>query len=157
MYQYVDKLHCALELAFSTVRQKSRDEARKRKATYDKHVRQRKFAVGQNVLVRREPVRPGLYPKWVRKFEGPYKVLAVFNDVNYLVRRAPAGKQRVVHVDRMRKWRPDVVTAAEPVVAAVDEGDAFDATLMYEPLRKSRRLAAVAAAGCSGPTGPGAN
>jgi transposase InsO family protein len=161
LYDHVDKLHCALELAFSAVRQKSRDEARKRKAAYDRKVRQKKFAVGQSVLVRREPVRPGLYPKWVRKFEGPYKVLAVLSDVNYLVRRAPAGKQRVVHVDRMRRWRKFHATAtaaATAVVAAVDatanEDNGIDDSLVYDPLRRSRRQAAKAAAGQPGQTGP---
>jgi hypothetical protein len=140
--QYVDKLHQALESAFSAVRQKSRKSAEENKRRYDKKARIRAFSEGQLVLLRREPVRLGLYTKWVRKYEGPFQILKKLGEVNYLIRRRSSGKESVAHVDRLREWRVNAPNRKRnrPVVNPVAD-DISDDGLLHDPIRRSRRTA----------------
>jgi transposase InsO family protein len=100
---YVNKLHETLCEVYEAARLTSASAAESRKRRYDERVKSVEFKEGESVLLRRESLKPGEFKKWVLQYEGPFAVIRRFNDVNYVIKRLPAGEERTVHVDRLRR------------------------------------------------------
>jgi hypothetical protein len=150
--KYVDAMHRQLSSVYDSARLKSLKAALKRKTVYDNAVREKHFEVGQLVLLRIEPCKPGLYSKWRLNYEGPFIVKQKLNSVNYIIARLNGSKPRVVHVDRLRhclktaprcqlnpaRRREERRRASD--TATADRADAMDATdFISDPLRRSIR------------------
>jgi transposase InsO family protein/predicted aspartyl protease len=132
---YRDKLHLKMKSVYAAARRRSAARAADRKRRYDASVRVITFEPGDKVLIRREVPCPGLNAKWKRAYRGPYLVKGQLGPVNYAVVRSSDGRQSVVHVDRMRRWRARIVRPATPAPADREVGATTD-----EPARRSSRL-----------------
>lgn len=136
---HADKLHQELAKVYEAARKRSANEAIKRKKAYDLGVKIVKFAEGQRVLLRREPGRPGLFRKWVRRFEGPFVICRQLSDVNFIIRREPSGREQIAHVDRLRCWKtgPTPAATVDSTTSAMLNDESIDLT--QDPLRRSVR------------------
>ena len=54
--------------------------------------------------------KPGTSPKFTRFWRGPFKVAKKISDLTYLVNCGPRGLDQVIHVDRMRKKRAQILS-----------------------------------------------
>jgi transposase InsO family protein len=142
--KYVDAMHERLSSVYGTARQKSLKAALKRKIVYDRAVKQKSFDIGQLVLLRIEPCKPGLYNKWRLNFEGPFLVKQKLSSVNYVITRLNGSKPRVVHVDRLRHCSKTAprrqLTAVRRRSGGRQASEAGDVTdFISDPLRRSVR------------------
>jgi hypothetical protein len=83
------------------------------------HVRQKKyhdqklswqmFSKGDQVYVYFPLRKVGLSPKFTSYWRGPYEVMDKITDVTFKVNCCPRGKTQVVHVDRLRLKRDQIL------------------------------------------------
>jgi len=86
------------------------------KAGYDRNTRPvQSFKAGDEILVREMACVPG---KFNMRFKGPYLVTKKMSDHNYLVRNLefPNRQERVIHVDRMKRWKTSASALNEPAL-----------------------------------------
>ena len=75
------------------------------KSNYDIKSNLFEFQVGDAVWLY-DPVRKvGLNPKLQRPWKGPCKVIAKLSDILYRIRQSPRHRSRVVHHDKLRKYK----------------------------------------------------
>ena len=75
------------------------------KRNYDIKSNLFEFQVGDAVWLY-DPVRKvGLNPKLQRPWKGPCKVIAKLSDILYRIRQSPRHRSRVVHHDKLRKYK----------------------------------------------------
>ena len=99
-----DRLQSYHELVSSNLK----DAQQEQKRWYDKTARERRFAVGDNVLV----LVPGRRNKLVAQWEGPYPITKVVGPVDYAVNRFDKRKNhRDFLVNMLRKWVTPVATS----------------------------------------------
>ena len=83
---------------------------------YDRTARQRKFTVGDNVLV----LLPTSTNKLLAQWEGPYPITRCLDPVNYEVHLFDKRKKyRIFHVNMLRQWFTPQATA---LACYTDEG-----------------------------------
>ncbi|MCG8078714.1 MAG: DDE-type integrase/transposase/recombinase [Candidatus Thiodiazotropha taylori] len=88
---------------FARNRMKLASDAMKRK--YDIRTNLNMFEVGDSVWLF-DPVRKiGLNPKLQRPWKGPFKVIEKISDILYRVKQSPRHRSRVVHHDKLRKYK----------------------------------------------------
>ena len=138
---YVESLHKRLSTVFDLARNRSLRAALKRKTDYDRAVKERRFEVGQRILLREEACKSGLYDKWRMNYEGPYVILKRLGPVNFLIKRPNGGRPRVVHVDRIRRCLKETVRKRRHIVskASISKQAGSD-DFVNDPLRRSARL-----------------
>jgi hypothetical protein len=76
------------------------------KEYYDRKHKQVDFHVNDLVMIYFPATKIGKTYKFLAKWDGPYKVLAKINDVNYRVASLAQDKILAVHVQRMLKYTP---------------------------------------------------
>lgn len=99
-----------LEGAHKYVREQTGTEMLRQKKYHDKKLNWENFKIGDLVFVYFPRHKSGLSPKLTSYWHGPFKVLAQLSDVNYKVNCGPRDTPQVIHVDRMRRVRPQVPT-----------------------------------------------
>ena len=75
------------------------------KSHYDVKARTADFEEGEKVWLYNPRCRKGLSPKLQSPWEGPYIVLEKLSAVTYRIRQQGRRKVKVVHVDRLSKYR----------------------------------------------------
>ena len=73
-----------------------------REVYFNQKTKDRKFSVGDQVLVKFPQVPRGQNPKFYKKWKGVFKVVKVLGRLNLVVQHNQGRKQLVVHVDRVR-------------------------------------------------------
>lgn len=66
--------------------------------------------------------KKGISPKLTSPWQGPYRVLKRINDLVYRVQMTPKGKPKVVHHNRLWKYRGNLAT--EPMTESVPDNSA---------------------------------
>ena len=88
---------------FARKRMKIASDAMKRK--YDLTSNLREFNIDDSVWVY-DPIRKvGVNPKLQRQWKGPFKVVEKLSDILYMVKQSPRHKPRIVHHDKLRKYK----------------------------------------------------
>ena len=97
------------------------ESAQKRqKGYYDHHARKRVLSPGDKVLV----LLPSLANKLKLEWVGPYQVLRRLNDVNYEVETPGRRKEKVVHINLLKKWHEpqvNLLAVTEPKAEQTEE------------------------------------
>jgi hypothetical protein len=106
--EFVAELQETMEKAYRLVRRNTHVAAQTRKRINDANVRIAEFACGKFGWVYQPRAWRKRSPKWTSYYTGPFRVERRINVVMYVVRRTPACKPMVVHVDKMKPYRGDV-------------------------------------------------
>lgn len=107
--EFVEWVRHASSEAFDKARQNIGKAAERQKLRYDKNCIVRKFSVGQWVWV----LHPAeLKTKFGRAWKGPFLIIKVLNDVNYVIQQKPESKLITVHVDHVKHYTHDDVPNA---------------------------------------------
>jgi len=98
---YVEWVRDASKEAFSKAREHLKKSALRQKTLYDKNTFMRTFKVGDWVWV----MHPSeLQLKFGRGWKGPFLVVKILGDVNYVVQRKPDGRRLTLHVDHIKEY-----------------------------------------------------
>ena len=107
---YVGALQEKLVSAYEEVRKELRTAAQKYKRQYDIKVRPHRYMVGQWVYYFNPRKYAGKQDKWLRKFDGPFLVIATPTPVNVVIQRSSRAKPMTVHLDKVKPY-----TGPEPI------------------------------------------
>ncbi|RNA05308.1 Retrovirus-related Pol poly from transposon, partial [Brachionus plicatilis] len=106
---YVSNLKDNLKTINGIVRNNLEQAQARQKNHYDKFVRNGvKFKEGDLVLLTNSRVKPGESQAFITRAIGPFRILSLFNDVNYKVCELLTGKCQNVHYNRLVKYNQRV-------------------------------------------------
>jgi ribosomal protein L21E len=120
--EYIEWVRDASREAFSKAREHLKHSAEREKRTYDKNTYMRRFRVGDWVWVLHPPE---LRNKFGKGWKGPFLVVKILGEVNYVVQEKPTARKITLHVDHMKKYEhsdvPEswVITGSKMVHMAV--------------------------------------
>ena len=103
-HTYNEKLQQKLEQVHTFARESLRISSDYMKGYYDLRADGKTFQAGDAVWLYNPRRKPGLTPKLMRPWEGPYVVTKAINDLVYRVQLTPRGKPRVVHRNRLWEY-----------------------------------------------------
>jgi hypothetical protein len=116
-----------LEEAHRITREHLGTSAAYSKGWYDKRVKQQNFAVGEAVRVLDQRGYPRRTPKWQLPYRQIGKVVQRLNDVTYVISAPGWRKNRVLHVDKLRRLEGESVvemhSGVDTVAAAATSDD----------------------------------
>ena len=78
----------------------------KYKLYYDKTHRTVNFEEGSQIMLFTPHTKVGFSTKFLSRWDGPFTVLNKLSNLNYRVENLDKSRTMVVHVQRMRKYRP---------------------------------------------------
>ena len=79
------------------------------KKKYDIGSKMQNIVEGSAVWLHNPHRTKGLCPKLQRNWEGPYIVIDKINDVIYRIRKGPKYKPKVVHQDRLKPYKGEIL------------------------------------------------
>ena len=101
---YVETIKERMQAAHDQVRQHLGRAAERNKRYYDMRVRPSVFNVGDWVYYYNPRKYKGKQEKWLRKFTGPFLVVAVLGPVNYRLQKSRKSPSFVSHVDKIKPF-----------------------------------------------------
>ena len=104
-----------LQNAHSAVRAKASQEMVRQKQYHDRKLHWEKFNPGDRVCVFFPRTQVGKSSKFTSFWKGPYVVKKRMSDVTYVVDCGRHGKDQVIHVDRMRPLRSQILTGEDDI------------------------------------------
>lgn len=102
---YVEEQQRRLNETHDFVRQRLRICSDRMKSWYDSRARPISFAQGEKVWLYNPRRTKGKCPKLQFDWEGPYEVVERLNDLVYRIVRSPRKKPRIVHVNRLARFK----------------------------------------------------
>ena len=114
-YEYVLDLRNRLEETCELARTNLLQAQGKQKHHYDKRAKNRKFKVGQKVLV----LLPSDHNKLLLQWRGPYEVIDVVSQCDYKIK--VGGKPKVYHANLLKQYTERVEKRQEVAAAAIIE------------------------------------
>ena len=100
------ELQDRIEEAHRIVQEHVEGEILRQKKYHDQKLSWEQFSKGDKVLVYFPIRKPGRSPKFTSYWRGPFLVLKKNSDWTYLVNCGRNAKPQVIHVDRMRRCKP---------------------------------------------------
>ena len=99
----------------------------KYKSYYDKKQKDMIFEINDKVMVYFPIPKVGLSYKWVPKYDGPIKIIAKIDQLNYRIQDLKNERRIfVVHVQRMLKWQDKT----QESINSIDENENIGYKLM---------------------------
>ena len=92
--------------SYATVREHLGRAANKNKHYRDHEVRRIEYQPGDKVWCYSPRCGKGRSPKWNHCYSGPYEIVRKVNAVNYVIRKSPRAKCKVVHVNKLMPYQP---------------------------------------------------
>jgi transposase InsO family protein len=119
-----------MEHAHALVRRHSEGAILRQKHYHDMKMSYERFKEGEEVYVYFPQRKTGCSPKLTSFWRGPFLVLSMVSEVLYKVNCGRNGKEQVVHCDRMKKSKPQVLRGEGPNFSdsseKMDEGNEID-------------------------------
>ena len=122
--QWVWELREGLENAHKVVRQNTGEAMSRQKRYHDGKLSFESYQVGDKVYVFFPVKKIGCSSKLTSYWRGPHVVNAKLSDVLYRVDCGRAGGDQVIHCDRMRKSKSQILQGEEPILEDDDQDDA---------------------------------
>jgi len=101
---YVENVRERMTAAYEEARQGFRKAAERNKRYYDVRVRPNKFKEGDWVLYFNPRKFVGKQDKWVRKYIGPFTVIATSSAVTVRLQRRKGAKPFTMHIDKVKHF-----------------------------------------------------
>ena len=108
-HKWVWEPKARLEEDHSAVRHHTGQEMRRQKRYHDAKVNWQTFKKADKVYVFFPQRKAGHSPKFTSFWRGPYTVVDKKSDLLYEVDCGPRGKNQVIHVDRLRLQKPQLL------------------------------------------------
>jgi hypothetical protein len=115
-----------MKAAHQIVQEHVSGQIMRQKKIHDRNSKLIKYEPGQIVYVYFPLRAPGLSPKFTSQWRRPYKVLTQKYPVNYEVDCGRNGKMQVIHTDRMRPCRNQLLKGEEQIDLEIRRSDVED-------------------------------
>jgi hypothetical protein len=107
---YAEDLTIRLKLAFQLVEKHVKTQVQRMKRDYDASVRSKAFRANDLVWYYYPRRYKGRSSKLSRYYVGPYRIVAVLNDVNYVLKATPRSKAVIAHIEKLRFYYRTIPT-----------------------------------------------
>ncbi len=121
---YAEALQNRLDQVHEYARTRLQMSSDRMKRYYDAGTSKQSFEAGDPVWLFNPRRRKGLTPKLQRPWEGPYTILKRINDLVYRVQLTARSKAKVVHVERLWRYRGDNPPQWFDPTTTLSEGEA---------------------------------
>ena len=131
--EYTEKVHERMQKAYQIVSEQLKVTFDRAKRRYDQRVHAVHFPLNSYVWLFCPRLSAGRRRKFRKLTDGPYRVVRILNDVNYVIQKVPGGRLQICHVDRLLRYereppqvwvRYDRENAGVPPVPTVPENRA---------------------------------
>ena len=120
-----------MEDAHQLVREHVKGQMLRQKQLHDKKLSWQSFKPGDDVFVFFPNVKPGQSPKLACRWKGPFRIISKLSDVTYQVRCGNKRKIQVIHADRIKPRKAQVLrhekmqdfASVKDQQTQVDDGD----------------------------------
>ena len=102
--EYADGLRARMQHAHRVARTHFNNAAKRNKAIYDTRVAHNSYKVGDVVWLLSENRKVAVADKLIKTYEGPYLVKQNVNNINCVIQRDKAGKDKLVHHDKTKPY-----------------------------------------------------
>ena len=109
--QYVSQLSEKINEVHEFARSRLQIASNAMKRNYDIQANLFEFNVGDPVWFFDPTRKVGLNPKLQRPWKGPFKVISKISEILYRIQQSPRHKPRVVHHDKLRKYKSRILPA----------------------------------------------
>ena len=106
--EYITSIRDAKQRAYAVAQRCSGRSAQRMKQYYDGKQFLNQYTKGGMVWVLNESRKPGVCQKLVPAYVGPFLVLAKLNDRDYVVQQEDKANPKVVHHDKLKKYRGSI-------------------------------------------------
>ena len=112
--EWVWQLQERLENAHKIVRTNTQQAMIRQKHYHDKKLNWAQFNENDEVYVYFPRTKSGQSPKFTSYWRGPFRIIKKMSDVTYMVNCGIRGSNQVIHVDRMRLKRSQLLVGETP-------------------------------------------
>ena len=98
------KVHERMQKAYQIVNEQLKVTFDRAKRRYDQRVHAVHFPLNSYVWFFCPRLTAGRGRKLRKLTDGPYRILRILNDVNYVIQKVPGGRLQVCHVDRLLRY-----------------------------------------------------
>ena len=81
------------------------------KRSYDQRIREVRFKLNSYVWFYCPKLHAGRGRKFRKLTDGPYRIIRILNDVNYVIRKNPGSRPQICHIDRLLKYEGETPRA----------------------------------------------
>jgi hypothetical protein len=104
-HEYVDDMKQKMTLVHDRARENIKLKSDKQKRYYDLKAQPKGYEPGEAVWLLNPARKKGVSPKLTRPWEGPYLIVHKLSSVTYRIQKSPKAKMKVVHYDRLKKYK----------------------------------------------------
>ena len=102
--EYAETVREKMQKAYSIVGDQLKATFDRAKRRYDQRIREVRFKLNSYVWFYCPKLHAGRGRKFRKLTDGPYRIIRVLNDVNYVIQKNPGSRPQVCHVDRLLKY-----------------------------------------------------
>ena len=102
--EYSEKVRERMQKAYSIVQEQLKATFDRAKRRYDQRVKAVHFTLNSYVWFFCPRLKAGRGRKFRKLTDGPFRIVRILNEVNYVIQKVPGGRQQVVHVDRLLRY-----------------------------------------------------
>ena len=106
--EYAEKVQERMQKAYKIVSEQLKVTFDRAKQRYDQRVHAVHFPLNSYVWFFCPRLTAGRGRKFRKLTDGPYRIVRVLNDVNYVIQKVPGGRLRICHVDRLLRYEGEV-------------------------------------------------
>ena len=102
--EYCEKVQERMQKAYQVVGEHLKATFDRAKRRYDQRVREVRFKLHEYVWFYCPRLKAGRGRKFRKLTDGPYRIVRVLNDVNYVIQKTPGARLQICHVDRLLRY-----------------------------------------------------
>ena len=102
--EYAETVRKRMQKAYRIVGDHLRATFDRAKRRYDQRVREVRFKLDSYVWFYCPKLHAGRGRKFRKLTDGPYRIIRILNDVNYVIQKHPGSRPQICHVDRLLKY-----------------------------------------------------
>jgi hypothetical protein len=102
--EYAEAVRERMQKAYRIVGDHLKTTFDRAKRRYDQRVREVRFKLNSYVWFYCPKLHAGRGRKFRKLTDGPYRIIRILNDVNYVIQKHPGSRPQICHVDRLLKY-----------------------------------------------------
>ena len=102
--EYAETVRKRMQKAYRIVSDHLKTTFDRAKRRYDQRVREVRFKLNSYVWFYCPKLHAGRGRKFRKLTDGPYRIIRILNDVNYVIQKHPGSRPQICHVDRLLKY-----------------------------------------------------
>ena len=108
--EYSEKVRERMQKAYQIVSDQLRVTFDRAKRRYDQRVRAVHFPLNSYVWFFCPRLTAGRGRKFRKLTDGPFRIVRILNDVNYVIQKTPGARLQICHVDRLLRYEGEIPT-----------------------------------------------